>query len=57
MASDNPKSLQKLPLMQSLPPKAVAQIAKKVEQRNFEKDEVLFHKGDPGISMFMIRTG
>ena len=57
MASDNLKSLQKLPLMQSLPPKALAQLAKKVEQRKFEKDEILFHKGDPGDSMYMIRTG
>jgi CRP-like cAMP-binding protein len=51
------QTLQKLPLFGELPPDMLREIAYKMVKRDLSKDEVLFHKGDPGDALYVIRTG
>jgi CRP-like cAMP-binding protein len=51
------KYLQKLPLFQGLPEGIIVEMAQGVTSRQMSKDEVLFSRGDPGKSLFVIRTG
>lgn len=51
------QTLQKLPLFGDLPQDMLKEIARKMAQRALGKDEELFHKGDPGDALYVIRTG
>jgi CRP-like cAMP-binding protein len=51
------KYLQKLPLFNGLPEGIIVDMAEGVATRPLVKDEILFHRGDPGNSLFVIRTG
>lgn len=57
MDADTVKYLKKLPLFQGLPDPALAEMAAHVVRRSLPKDAVLFRKGDPGDSLYVIRTG
>ncbi len=54
---DTIKYLHKLPLFQGLPDSAIIAMAEDVTTHKLDKDEVLFKRGGPGKSMFIIRTG
>lgn len=49
--------LRKIPFVQDLPEEILARIAQHVRARRLDPGEVLFRKGDPGNSVFMIRDG
>jgi CRP-like cAMP-binding protein len=51
------KYLQKLPLFDGLPDEIIDDMAGEVSSRKLTKDEVLFSRGGPGESLFVIRTG
>jgi CRP-like cAMP-binding protein len=51
------KYLQKLPLFDGLPDEIIVDMAGEVSSRKLTKDEVLFSRGGPGESLFVIRTG
>jgi CRP-like cAMP-binding protein len=51
------KYLQKLPLFDGLPDEIIVDMAGEVSSRKLTKDEILFSRGGPGESLFVIRTG
>jgi CRP-like cAMP-binding protein len=51
------KYLQKLPLFQGLPEGIIVDMSQGVMTRRLAKDEILFQRGGPGSSLFVIRTG
>jgi CRP-like cAMP-binding protein len=51
------KYLQKLPLFEGLPEAIIVDMAEGVASRQLAKDELLFKRGGPGDSLFVIRTG
>ena len=51
------KYLKKLPLFDGLPQAIIVDMAEGVTTQKLVKDEILFRRGDPGNSLFVIRTG
>jgi CRP/FNR family transcriptional regulator/CRP/FNR family cyclic AMP-dependent transcriptional regulator len=49
--------LSKVPLFTSLKPAHIGELAKKVRMRNYRRGEVIFHKDDPGPTLYIIKTG
>lgn len=49
--------LQKLPLFQNIPPDILNQLNQRLERCRLEKEEFLFHQGDPGDSLYIIEEG
>src|SRR5262245_5398183 len=44
-------------LFEGLGPEALAELACRVRQRQFARDEVIFHKGDPGDALHILHAG
>jgi CRP-like cAMP-binding protein len=57
MDNDTVLYLKKLPLFQGLPDPVFVEMAAHVTKRQFATGDVLFYKGDPGDSLYIIRTG
>jgi CRP/FNR family transcriptional regulator, cyclic AMP receptor protein len=57
MQADTIKYLKKLPLFQGLPEDVIVEMAREVKQHKLVRNDVLFLKGDPGSSLYIIRTG
>ena len=57
MDVDTTRYLRKLRLFQNIPDDVLAEMATTVERRHLAKDEILFRKGDPGASVYIVRTG
>ena len=51
------EALGRSPLLSGLPPEAATNLQKGARRRTFQRGEVIFHKGDPGTSMFAIVDG
>jgi CRP/FNR family cyclic AMP-dependent transcriptional regulator len=51
------KLLHGVPLFEGLRPEALAELACLVRQRDFVRDEVIFHKDDPGDALHVLHTG
>jgi CRP/FNR family transcriptional regulator/CRP/FNR family cyclic AMP-dependent transcriptional regulator len=49
--------LQRLPLFAGLPAETASLLEAGSQKRSFRRGEVIFHKGDPGSSMFLIVEG
>jgi len=49
--------LEKIPLFSSIPQDQLPGIAKQFEQAFFQKGETIFKEGDPGDSMYIIKSG
>lgn len=49
--------LARVPLFTSLKPAYVAELASKVRIRNYRRGEIIFHKDDPGPTLYIIKTG
>ncbi|MGB7877009.1 MAG: cyclic nucleotide-binding domain-containing protein [Anaerolineales bacterium] len=49
--------LKQIDWFEELPEEIVAALAQKVSKRKLSKDEILFHKGDIGDSLFVILSG
>ncbi len=60
MQTPDPKNISRLrhvPLFQHLPDEALAELAENVTPVHWEKDTVVYRKGDPGDSLFIILGG
>jgi CRP-like cAMP-binding protein len=51
------QSLKSLSLFADLSEDSLAELAHKLEERSLPAGEVLFHRGDPGDSLYLIRDG
>lgn len=49
--------LSSIPVFDSLSKRQIRKIYSVVHHRNFEKGEVVFRKGDPGVGLYLIRDG
>jgi CRP/FNR family transcriptional regulator, cyclic AMP receptor protein len=49
--------LRQPPLLAGLPPESAAILEHGARKRSFRSGEIIFHKGDPGNSMFLIIAG
>jgi CRP-like cAMP-binding protein len=57
MAPDTIEQLKKINWFNELPDDFFVALAQKVHKRSLIKDEILFHKGDKGDSLFIINSG
>ncbi len=59
MSSESPQfaALRQVSLFAGLPDPAISALAARVRVRTCRKGEVLFHKDDPGNSLFVLKTG
>ena len=54
---DDGTFLARVPLFASLPRPELSRLAAIMRPRTFRKDEIIFHKGDPGQVMYFIKEG
>ena len=57
MGNEEIIQLKKISWFGDLPDEIIAALAQKVSKRNLSQDEILFHKGDVGDSLFIILAG
>lgn len=57
MSSDISRNLTKFELFQGLSDDVLDQLAGKITALNLQKNDVLFHQGDPGDAIYLIRSG
>ena len=57
MGVPDAKHLKKYEFFRNLPDAVVAELAEEIQALRLDTDEVLFHKGDRGDSLFVIRSG
>lgn len=50
-------SLGSVPLFSTLEPEDLAELASKLRRRNYQASEIIFHKDDPGATLYIIRSG
>ncbi len=50
-------SLRQVPLFQPLSLSALRSLAEVVHARTYRRDEVLYYEGDPGLGLYVIRSG
>jgi CRP-like cAMP-binding protein len=51
------QSLARIPLLRDVAPEALDQLARCVRRRSYHRGEVIFHQGDPGDTMHLVRGG
>ena len=51
------QSLARIPLLHDVAPEALGQLAHCLRRRVFHRGEVIFHQGDPGDTMHLVRNG
>ena len=51
------QTLGRIPLLKDVPPEALGQLARCLRRRTFHRGEVIFHQGDPGDTMHLVRSG
>lgn len=49
--------LAQVPLFSDLPDEGLAELATKLHRRRFEHDQIIFHKNDPGSTLYIIISG
>lgn len=49
--------LSQVPLFRNVQPKYQQAIAQRLENRNFDKGEIIFNEGDPGDALYIVRSG
>jgi CRP/FNR family transcriptional regulator/CRP/FNR family cyclic AMP-dependent transcriptional regulator len=54
---DEADLLAEVPLFASLKPDRLAGLASKLAARSYRRGEVIFHKDDPGATLFVIKSG
>lgn len=57
LESLNPLLLRQITLFAGLSDAALTALASRVRVRSYRRGEVLFHKDDPGTSLFLLRSG
>ena len=51
------QSLARIPLLRGVAPEALDQLARRLRRRSYHRGEVIFHQGDPGDTMHLVRGG
>ena len=51
------ESLRRLPLFEGLSPEKTLALQAVAQRRSFKRGEIIFHKGDPGATLFLILHG
>ena len=49
--------LAQVPLFSHLPDEGLAELAAKLHRRRFEREQIIFHKNDPGSTLYIIISG
>ena len=57
MSSEITKNLTKYELFEGLPDEVIGELGKKITALSLKKNEILFHQGDPGDALYLIRSG
>lgn len=57
MAVIDAQSLSRIPLLQDVSLEALAQLSQSVRRRTYHRGEVIFHQGDPGDTLHLVRNG
>lgn len=57
MAVIDAQSLSRIPLLQDVSLEALAQLSQSVRRRSYHRGEVIFHQGDPGDTLHLVRSG
>lgn len=57
MGKDTVTQIRKISLFENLPEEAIEELAGKISPRQLHKNDILFHEGDPGEAIYLIRTG
>jgi CRP/FNR family transcriptional regulator, cyclic AMP receptor protein len=57
MATDSADVLQRVPLFAQLTPAELAGLSRSLRRRRFKRGEVIFFRGDPGDSLYVLETG
>jgi CRP/FNR family cyclic AMP-dependent transcriptional regulator len=51
------QSLARIPLLQDVSEEALAQLTRALRRRSYHRGEVIFHQGDPGDTLHLVRSG
>src|SRR5438046_8482260 len=51
------ESLARIPLLHDVPAEALGQLLRTVRRRSYHRSEVIFHQGDPGDTLHLVRSG
>jgi CRP/FNR family transcriptional regulator, cyclic AMP receptor protein len=51
------QSLARIPLLQDVPEEALGQLTRSLRRRTYHRGEVIFHQGDPGDTLHLVRNG
>ena len=57
MAVIDAQSLSRIPLLQDVSLEALTQLSQSVRRRSYHRGEVIFHQGDPGDTLHLVRNG
>jgi CRP-like cAMP-binding protein len=57
MSLDIAKNLTKYELFEGLPDDVIDELGEKITALSLEKNDILFHQGDPGDALYLIRSG
>lgn len=49
--------LQSIPLFDSLPEEALAELTARVRRRRFRSGDIIFHRDDPGSTLYLLESG
>lgn len=49
--------LQQTPIFEGVPGRALAQLVDNMHRRQYQDQEVIFNKGDPGLGMYLVLSG
>jgi CRP/FNR family transcriptional regulator, cyclic AMP receptor protein len=50
-------TLARIPLLQDVSTEALGQLARSLRRRSYHRGEVVFHQGDPGDTLHLVRSG
>lgn len=49
--------LAQIPFFSQLPAEAISDLSRRINRRRYEKDHIIFHKDDPGSTLYVILSG
>ena len=50
-------TLKKIPLFEGLSDEIISELSEKLEKHELQKNDILFHKGDPGDALYIVEQG
>ncbi|MDA0999977.1 MAG: Crp/Fnr family transcriptional regulator [bacterium] len=49
--------LSQIPFFSQLSPESISELSRRINRRRYEKDQIIFHKDDPGSMLYIILSG